>query len=255
MKTKKIYLFGALVFIIAAFSKCSMQKRTYRSGYYVSWNKKATIISEIARKTEIKKVKVKEEVSFEPIAKKDKEIQTLLLASINTLHNNVLKRSTIKPLKLSNDSCGDRIILRNADEVDAKILEIDKYFVRYKRCDNLSGPMVIAKADDVFMIKYSNGTKEVFEKKARVKNVEEKQKVVLPAAEYNNFAIASVATAILGLTVILAPIPFILGIVGSNQINKEPRKYKGKAMAGIGTTLGAIGTFILLIIILSALFI
>jgi hypothetical protein len=255
MKTKKIYLLAALVLIIAVFSKCTMQKRTYRSGYYVSWNKKANIISEFARKTEIKKEKPKEEIVFEPIAKKDNEIQKLLLASVNKHENNVLKRSTIKPLKLINDSCGDRIILRNADEVDAKILEIDKYFVRYKRCDNLTGPMVIAKSEDVFMIKYANGIKEVFEKSATEKTGTEKQivKEVLPPAEYNNFAIASVATAILGLTIILAPIPFVLGIIGSNQIKKDPQKYKGKGMAGIGLTFGAIGTILLMMIIFFAI--
>lgn len=252
MKTKVIYLFVTLVFIIVAFSKCTVQKRTYRNGYYVSWHKKVANTSAIVKNTEPKKKK--EEIVFEPIVKKDNEMQALLLASVKK-DEGILKKPTIRPIKILSDSCGDKIVLRNADEIDAKVIEINKLNVMYKRCDNLSGPMVITKADDIFMIKYANGTKEVFEKKTEKKPVEVKQpeKKVMCAAEYNNFAVASIATAILGLTIILAPIPFVLGIIGSNQIKKNPERYRGRELASIGIAFGSIGTILLLLIILFAI--
>ncbi|EJF08551.1 MULTISPECIES: hypothetical protein [Pontibacter] len=53
----------------------------------------------------------------------------------------------------------DILIKRNGDELEVKVLEIDLEAVKYKRFDNLEGPIIsIAKAD-VFMIKYENGTK------------------------------------------------------------------------------------------------
>lgn len=53
----------------------------------------------------------------------------------------------------------DILIKRNGDELEVKVLEINLQEVKYKRFDNLEGPVIsIAKAD-VFMIKYENGTK------------------------------------------------------------------------------------------------
>jgi hypothetical protein len=42
----------------------------------------------------------------------------------------------------------------------------------------------------------------------------------------------------LAFTLILSPIPFVLGFIGVNQINKNPEKYKGTFMANFGLTLG-----------------
>ncbi|HOY40076.1 MAG TPA: porin family protein, partial [Bacteroidales bacterium] len=58
------------------------------------------------------------------------------------------------------DSC-DMIILRNGEEISAKVLEIGIHEIKFKKCDNLNGPTISILKNDVFMIKYSNGTKEV----------------------------------------------------------------------------------------------
>ncbi|GHA64785.1 hypothetical protein [Pontibacter akesuensis] len=61
----------------------------------------------------------------------------------------------------------DLLIKRNGDEIQVKVREISPDVIKYQRFDNLEGPMIsIAKAD-VFMIKYENGTKEVFNQTAR----------------------------------------------------------------------------------------
>lgn len=55
----------------------------------------------------------------------------------------------------------DVLIKRNGDELEVKVLEINLQEVKYKRFDNLEGPVIsIAKAD-IFMIKYENGTKVI----------------------------------------------------------------------------------------------
>jgi hypothetical protein len=56
----------------------------------------------------------------------------------------------------------DTLIMRNGDEIPAKVLEISPTEVVYKKYDNLEGPIVIVYKSAVFMIKYQNGTKDVF---------------------------------------------------------------------------------------------
>jgi hypothetical protein len=53
----------------------------------------------------------------------------------------------------------DILIKRNGDELEVKVLEINLDEIRYKRFDNLEGPVISVAKSDVFMIKYENGTK------------------------------------------------------------------------------------------------
>ena len=56
----------------------------------------------------------------------------------------------------------DVLVKRTGDEVPAKVLEITPTEIRYKRFDNLEGPVISILKSDVFMIKYENGTRETF---------------------------------------------------------------------------------------------
>lgn len=57
----------------------------------------------------------------------------------------------------------DIIILKNTEEIKSKVEEIGDENVKYKKFDHLDGPSYNLKKKDIFMIKYENGTKEVFE--------------------------------------------------------------------------------------------
>lgn len=59
-------------------------------------------------------------------------------------------------------SAQDIIIRKNAEEIKAKILEINDNDVIYKKFSNPSGPTYTIPKSDVFMIKYQNGEKETF---------------------------------------------------------------------------------------------
>lgn len=54
----------------------------------------------------------------------------------------------------------DIIILKNGNEIQAKVLEISSTEIKYKRFDNLDGPMLILSAVSVSAIKYENGAWE-----------------------------------------------------------------------------------------------
>lgn len=57
----------------------------------------------------------------------------------------------------------DEITFRSGEILKAKILEIGSADITYKKAENLTGPSYSVSKDKVFMIKYENGTKDVFE--------------------------------------------------------------------------------------------
>jgi uncharacterized protein YlxW (UPF0749 family) len=61
----------------------------------------------------------------------------------------------------------DIIILRNGDEIRAKVEEIGTDYVKYKKYENLTGPGYALKKYEIFMIKYENGDKDAFDAKGR----------------------------------------------------------------------------------------
>ena len=55
----------------------------------------------------------------------------------------------------------DMIILRDGNMIEAKIMEIHTSEIRYKRFDNLDGPMIILPKASVLSIKYENGVLDI----------------------------------------------------------------------------------------------
>ena len=56
----------------------------------------------------------------------------------------------------------DVITLKNGDEIKAIVSDIGTDEVKYKKWDNKTGPTYTMKKNEVFMIKYENGSKDVF---------------------------------------------------------------------------------------------
>lgn len=61
----------------------------------------------------------------------------------------------------------DIIIKRNGDEIQAKVLTVSDSKIDYKKWSNQGGPTYTVSKDDVFMIKYINGDKDVFNNDSR----------------------------------------------------------------------------------------
>ena len=57
----------------------------------------------------------------------------------------------------------DIIYKRNGDEIKSKVSEVTSTEIKFKKSDNLDGPMFTILKSEVMMIKYSNGTKDVFQ--------------------------------------------------------------------------------------------
>lgn len=55
----------------------------------------------------------------------------------------------------------DTILMKDGTKIAAKVIEIGPDAIKYKRCDNLAGPLYIKHPSDATSITYSNGTTEI----------------------------------------------------------------------------------------------
>ncbi len=133
----KIFSYGLAFLLLLA--SCSVEKRHYRSGYYVSKKNskeiKATSIP-TARVEKIKPIDVSK-INFyaEPIEKKE----PLLVAS---------SEKTVYTVKVKNperfigslETC-DTIFLVDKTGIKAKVVEITPTEIKYRYCDDQDGPL------------------------------------------------------------------------------------------------------------------
>ena len=74
----------------------------------------------------------------------------------------------------------DLITKTNGEEIKAKVLEISPTEIKYKRFDYQQGPTIIIPTSEVFMLKYPNGEKQVFQQN-------------LPSAQAANHSLSTTA--------------------------------------------------------------
>ena len=60
----------------------------------------------------------------------------------------------------------DTISMRNGEKINAKVMEIGLEQIRYKKFNDLSGPVYVVDKNQVFTINYENGSQDVFEQSA-----------------------------------------------------------------------------------------
>lgn len=247
MKIKKIILLLPILFLF----NCSLQKRKYQSGYFLSWNKNNLSIAKNEKQKgfNVQKNEIKfNDMSFE------KDITTSANNKITKIFNNTIKNNVTVP-----DSC-DEIIYKDGTEIKAKITEINTSEIRYKRCDFIDGPTFVEKQNKVFMIKYANGKSEMFktEKADEYNNgkiIQDSQKINDKDKNINPFSIASLVFSILGFYP-LSLIGWILGVIfggiAKKQIKTDPNKYKkiSENLAKAGVIIGKTGLTVILLIIL-----
>lgn len=65
-------------------------------------------------------------------------------------------------LSFSAVSAQDIIMKKNADEIRAKVTEVGSTEIKYRKWENPNGPIYTIPVEDVFVIKYENGTTDKF---------------------------------------------------------------------------------------------
>ena len=80
----------------------------------------------------------------------------------------------------------DLITKRDGSEIQAKVLEVTPTEVKFKRFDNQGGPLFTLPKTEIFMIKYENGTKDVFDQASTQTNSQPNLTAILPQQSPNN---------------------------------------------------------------------
>lgn len=243
---KKILLFVNIVTIFISVTSCSVEKRHYRNGYNFSLSKLKNTHLE---KNEVYKNSEKTEV---------KQIQSLEKVNdlISSTSSELIISKKQEPTYITNtlpEDC-DIVIFKNGNEIKAKVIEIGLSEIKYKRCDNIEGPLVIINKSDVFKIKYPNGTEELIVTK------EKKSERVIKSNEDTSAQKTNLLTTISLILGILSIFTFIIGIfgigaiitgaLGLKEIKNNPNRYKGKDLGLVGIILGSVTLLLFLLIIL-----
>jgi hypothetical protein len=163
-----------LLISLTLFWGCSLQKREYRKGYYVHWKEGRISSPANADKVNVFKTGTPEAKGSKLSGLQNTEV---LLASYD---NSLFFSSRIRSLKdsVKGPDCGDSLFLRDGQASKVKITEINGTEIKYRRCDNLNGPVFVTAKTSVSRIKYSNGLVEAFE--AAKKNTPPEKKYLEP---------------------------------------------------------------------------
>ncbi|MBL7901422.1 MAG: DUF4190 domain-containing protein [Bacteroidia bacterium] len=256
MKNQITYGFLLLVMISLLFTDCSVQKRKYRSGYYVSAKKKHPSGNDTKYLVQYRATtKALPPNAQREVTKVSAQQEMGLTASAQNTGREHTQKLSIQPLPMAEDSCGDMIVFLNGEEVLCRVMEVGTTNVMYKACDNLDGPLFTRAKQNIFMIKYQNGSKEVFKQKATTP-VAILQPVPLAAKKkkMSGISLAAFIVSLFSWTLILAPVALVMGILGKNEVKRNPDTLKGDGFATAAVVLSSIVLFLVLLAILSVVF-
>lgn len=155
MKVVLKYLFISLFFLMVTIS-CTIQKRNYQKGYYVSYDKKRSKVIKKKNPDQVNEVKTDKH-------EESKEMEYIVSTSkadeFFKNYKNKIKQSLeyVEPVVEPTDSCGDTLILINQNEFIVKVVRIDGNKVEYKSCTYVDGPTNVMNLDNIWMIKFLDG--------------------------------------------------------------------------------------------------
>lgn len=155
----------------------------------------------------------------------------------------------------------DTIILKSGAVITGKVEEIGQTELKYKRCDNLTGPLISLLNSNVSKILYSNGTSELFGPK----------EMYIPNNTYfpdqtnfsnNNSAplkteglgLAGFISGLAGLFIAAIPlgiVAIVFGAISLSKIKRNPQRYKGKGFAIASIILGIVDVVAMFLILAS----
>ena len=154
--------------------------------------------------------------------------------------------ATIGKMSLVNPEC-DVVTLNDGTDVSCKVLEINDQEIKYKKCENLDGPVYIINKKNIFRIVYANGTKEVINQvKLDKKNDAKLEGLSLASMILGILSVLSFVSILGGI--FLGLLAIVFGIIGLNR-TKGKEKFYGRGFAIAGLVTGAIGLFLALLVL------
>lgn len=235
---KNIYHYLLFLIILLVNFDCSYQKRLYRKGYYVDWLSqkhsffKKSFSSAQKEKSFVSAENTMPNFSSKFISNHYQDNYSTVIASQQNIQYFIKNKSS-----LLQDTCGDKLILRSGDEYLVKIIEITEKEIKYKRCDNLDGPIYLMNKEKIYVIIYRNGYKEyIYTEKFSDDKVSKSSNQTSKASKSYPISLV-LAIVFLGLTIfyigiaLLPTIPF-LARNARRLIQKYPDRYTGNSSAG-----------------------
>ncbi|MGE0567196.1 MAG: hypothetical protein AB7O73_04550 [Bacteroidia bacterium] len=137
--------------------------------------------------------------------------------------DNVHSISRKKPLIITGDTCGDRILFKNGNRELAKVISIDEKKIIYKKCDNINGPTYTIGKEKVHSITYVNGFSEIIEPPAYEPKPAERE----PAKKHYPDQLMWAYVLFFILNGIGVPFSLYFGLKAKKEIQKYPNHYKG----------------------------
>jgi hypothetical protein len=141
----------------------------------------------------------------------------------------------------------DTIVLSSGSVLLGKVEEIGQTEIKYRKCDNLNGPLISILKSDIRLIKYSNGTHDSIasDKPIPIGNpdVFTRQTPVNAPAKTEGLAIAGFISGIVGLFVAgipLGTIAVVFGAISINKIRNYPARFKGRGLAIASIVIGIV---------------
>jgi len=200
-------------------------------------------------------------VTFSPIERVhdiDKvEYSKGLLASTDrkyypTINKNILSpvlninvfEDTGVPINVQPNVC-DTIILKSGASLLGKVEEIGQSEIKYRKCNNLTGPIISISKSEVTSIHYSNGTRDFFDpSEAFIPNrtVPTNNNINVPL-KTEGLGIAGFISGLVGLFIAgipLGAIGVVFGGISLSKIKKQPQRFKGKGFAIASIIIGII---------------
>ena len=138
----------------------------------------------------------------------------------------------------------DNILLKNGEEINAKISEVGESNIKYRKFNNQDGPIYTMSKDEIFYIKYSNGEKDMFSTNINNKssnNTVDKKVLISGRSIFNytnTFEDDLVSTSNLELTVSVG------GFLTRNFVLGGSLSYQSASTGGSSNDAIAIGPFI-----------
>lgn len=257
---RTVYTVGLLGIIFVLHSCASnhttsnrmIQKRKYQKGFHIAKRGKLQSKHEKSKPNDYayqddsrksKRVIESQLLPEKPrVLKEEREVPGIhrLLAQ-----GNESPTSTLPVFEQNEDEKCDIIMLKNGDEISAKVTEIGTTEIKYKQCSNVDGPTYTLKKQDIFKIKYANGTSELIssvestEPTARTPmspaTVEQKNRTI------RGLSIASIIVSLAGTVLMLffwfgslfISIAIILALTALTMLIIQPREQRSRTVANL----------------------
>jgi hypothetical protein len=258
IKLKKLHFSISLSIVFIAFllPSCTVQHRRYNPGFYVEQNQhnKQSKIQARISEGHSSLTNTQQHIT----EKADVNLENTLCASLETTIHPLAKGSnsspftirSVQPIALEDSAkpC-QKLIMNNGNEIRAMILEISNTEIRYKRCENPSGPDYVLPKSLIFIVQYADGTNEIISPKPAPKSYESDRSV-------EPMAVIGSVLGLLGLIAFGIPLglaAMALGSLSMGKIKRNPEKHRGKGWAIASLILGALsvlGAFIVILYVL-----